>query len=403
MPSFTQKPGVQGGRFGGEEWRAKAAEDWADNQKDTVFYPVVYFATGKQRAFLLLPPILRIGSPSLLLAVVIKPHSWAVDIDKNNSVARTQLPLQLAWALVRRHLPSNLLLPPPLTSLFPQRLSTSLKDNPSTPSVSVSPRPSKRVKPTSLSPAVERPKECESRASSRASLWRMQPSRFTTTASLPSLPCTSLPPLPTSDTLTDPLRRTASSPPSRPSTRSLSSPTSTPSASSSPKPSAALPLPSQSVPPFSHPDKRRHLFGSNLLHRLLLTSPPPPPPPPHRRPKPSFPSPSVQPSLTGAPSSPSPLKRTSSSRPNLRTTTTASSTTRATSSTRRGRLCCLLAEGRRTWRLTEREEGGGASMRHARVRDQRVGRGREGRRRLSRMGWGRRARRRGGGRGLGTE
>ncbi|GAA5907901.1 hypothetical protein JCM6882_001521 [Rhodosporidiobolus microsporus] len=74
----TQKGGPRGGAFGGEEWRMKAAEEWADNQGEPV-YPVVYFATGKQ--------------------LIIKPHSWCIDIDKNNTVARTQLPLQLAWAL----------------------------------------------------------------------------------------------------------------------------------------------------------------------------------------------------------------------------------------------------------------------------------------------------------------
>jgi hypothetical protein len=51
MPSMTQKPaGLQGGRFGGEDWRMQAAEAWADAQKEPVLYPVVYFATGKQRA-----------------------------------------------------------------------------------------------------------------------------------------------------------------------------------------------------------------------------------------------------------------------------------------------------------------------------------------------------------------
>ncbi|GAA5824525.1 hypothetical protein JCM11251_000458 [Rhodosporidiobolus azoricus] len=73
-----QHGGPKGGAFGGEEWRMKAAEEWADKQGEPV-YPVVYFATGKQ--------------------LIIKPHSWCIDIDKDNTVARTQLPLQLAWAL----------------------------------------------------------------------------------------------------------------------------------------------------------------------------------------------------------------------------------------------------------------------------------------------------------------
>ncbi|GAA6034605.1 hypothetical protein JCM8097_005419 [Rhodosporidiobolus ruineniae] len=79
MPGFVSQGGkMRGGMFGGEEWRAKAAEEWAEKQEQ-VLYPVVYFATGKQ--------------------LIIKPHSWCIDIDKDNTVARTQLPLQLAWAL----------------------------------------------------------------------------------------------------------------------------------------------------------------------------------------------------------------------------------------------------------------------------------------------------------------
>ncbi|GAA5988260.1 hypothetical protein JCM10908_002134 [Rhodotorula pacifica] len=74
----SQKRKVAGGAFGGEEWREKAAEEWADKQAVEVF-PLVYFATGAQ--------------------VIIRPHSWCIDIDKENTVARTQLPLQLAWAL----------------------------------------------------------------------------------------------------------------------------------------------------------------------------------------------------------------------------------------------------------------------------------------------------------------
>lgn len=37
-----------GGAFGGEEWREKAASEWADQQEDEVF-PLVYFASGVQR------------------------------------------------------------------------------------------------------------------------------------------------------------------------------------------------------------------------------------------------------------------------------------------------------------------------------------------------------------------
>lgn len=98
MPGPTQKGGPKGGAFGGEEWRMKAAEEWADKQGEPV-YPVVYFATGKQRA---LPPSQSAVLSSSDLSrcappVIIKPHSWCIDIDKDNTVARTQLPLQLAW------------------------------------------------------------------------------------------------------------------------------------------------------------------------------------------------------------------------------------------------------------------------------------------------------------------
>ncbi|GAA5844694.1 hypothetical protein JCM9279_002884 [Rhodotorula babjevae] len=68
----------RGGAFGGEEWREKAADEWADQQEDEVF-PLVYFASGVQ--------------------LIIRPHTWCIDLDKYNTVARTQLPLQLAWAL----------------------------------------------------------------------------------------------------------------------------------------------------------------------------------------------------------------------------------------------------------------------------------------------------------------
>jgi hypothetical protein len=47
-PGQTQRKSAGGGMFGGEEWREKAAELWADKQGVEVF-PLVYFATGKQR------------------------------------------------------------------------------------------------------------------------------------------------------------------------------------------------------------------------------------------------------------------------------------------------------------------------------------------------------------------
>ncbi|GAA5935910.1 uncharacterized protein JCM15063_001846 [Sporobolomyces koalae] len=66
------------GRVGTEEWRIKAADQFMDEQ-DKVFYPLVVFASGKE--------------------IIVRPHSWCLDLDKWNSVARTQIPLQLAWAL----------------------------------------------------------------------------------------------------------------------------------------------------------------------------------------------------------------------------------------------------------------------------------------------------------------
>jgi len=47
----------RGGAFGGEEWREKAADEWADQQEDEVF-PLVYFASGVQRASSPLSPCL---------------------------------------------------------------------------------------------------------------------------------------------------------------------------------------------------------------------------------------------------------------------------------------------------------------------------------------------------------
>jgi len=35
----------------------------------------------------------------LARTVIVRPHSWCIDFDKYNTVARTQIPLQLAWAL----------------------------------------------------------------------------------------------------------------------------------------------------------------------------------------------------------------------------------------------------------------------------------------------------------------
>lgn len=92
------------GRVGTEEWRQKAAEDFMD-QQEKVFYPLVFFATGQEGQSPYSPsfpdPISVDDSASSLCPfsgiVIIRPHSWCIDFDKNNTVARTQIPLQLAW------------------------------------------------------------------------------------------------------------------------------------------------------------------------------------------------------------------------------------------------------------------------------------------------------------------
>ncbi|GAA5903502.1 DEAD/DEAH box helicase [Sporobolomyces salmoneus] len=70
--------GSGSGRVGTEEWREKAAEEFMDHQ-EKAFYPLVFFAVGKE--------------------VLIQPHTWCIDFDKANALGRTQIPLQLAWAL----------------------------------------------------------------------------------------------------------------------------------------------------------------------------------------------------------------------------------------------------------------------------------------------------------------
>ncbi|GAA5953293.1 hypothetical protein JCM3765_007464 [Sporobolomyces pararoseus] len=72
-----KKPGGSG-RVGTEEWREKAADSFIESQEEQCF-PQVIFANGRE--------------------VIIRPHSWCIDFDRNNTVARTQIPLQLAWAL----------------------------------------------------------------------------------------------------------------------------------------------------------------------------------------------------------------------------------------------------------------------------------------------------------------
>ncbi|CEQ42261.1 SPOSA6832_04063 [Sporobolomyces salmonicolor] len=86
------------GKIGSEEWRQRAADEFMDEQKDDV-YPVVFFACGEQgQSFscTLVQPSLTVAPRH---AVVIQAHSWCIDLDAHNAIARTQLPLQLAWAL----------------------------------------------------------------------------------------------------------------------------------------------------------------------------------------------------------------------------------------------------------------------------------------------------------------
>ncbi|KAL8292841.1 hypothetical protein RQP46_000535 [Phenoliferia psychrophenolica] len=73
-----RRKGAPGGGFGSEEWRAKAAEDWVEKQGEDML-PVVFWACGATKT--------------------VQPFCWVIDVDKDNTVARTQLPLQLAWAL----------------------------------------------------------------------------------------------------------------------------------------------------------------------------------------------------------------------------------------------------------------------------------------------------------------
>lgn len=91
-----KKPGGVG-RVGTEEWRQKAADEFMDKQ-DKVFYPLVFFACGKEGKSSLSQYLpnhdSRISHRSVVL---VRPHSWCIDLDKHNTVARTQIPLQLAW------------------------------------------------------------------------------------------------------------------------------------------------------------------------------------------------------------------------------------------------------------------------------------------------------------------
>ncbi|KAK4700120.1 ATP-dependent DNA helicase PIF1, partial [Phenoliferia sp. Uapishka_3] len=72
-----------GAQFGGMDWAAMEAERWLEEQKDGEEggkrLPVVQFDCGVTRT--------------------IGAHSWCLEIDPENWISRTQIPLQLAWAL----------------------------------------------------------------------------------------------------------------------------------------------------------------------------------------------------------------------------------------------------------------------------------------------------------------
>ncbi|ORY63819.1 hypothetical protein BCR35DRAFT_187160 [Leucosporidium creatinivorum] len=85
------------GGFGSEEWRETAAADFMDKQLEA-YLPVVFFAVGITR--------------------VVQPHTWCIDIDRENSVARTQIPLALAWSVILTRARLPLIAIAVLTSLF---------------------------------------------------------------------------------------------------------------------------------------------------------------------------------------------------------------------------------------------------------------------------------------------
>lgn len=92
------------GGFGSEEWRETAASDFMEKQLEA-YLPVVFFAVGITREFELSLPTScfalvisrRDESDSFALPGIVSPHTWCIDIDRENSVARTQIPLALAW------------------------------------------------------------------------------------------------------------------------------------------------------------------------------------------------------------------------------------------------------------------------------------------------------------------
>lgn len=85
----------KGGGWGTEEWRAKAAEDFMLKQKEQVL-PMVFFACGITSELLFWSGRAGAGADDAC-TVIVEPWAWVLDVDKDNAVARTQLPLALGW------------------------------------------------------------------------------------------------------------------------------------------------------------------------------------------------------------------------------------------------------------------------------------------------------------------
>lgn len=69
---------ARAGRERDEDFHRANNAEWRSRQGHTAL-PVVLFANGS--------------------TVIINPHTWTIEIDRDNYLARTQLPLALAWAM----------------------------------------------------------------------------------------------------------------------------------------------------------------------------------------------------------------------------------------------------------------------------------------------------------------
>lgn len=69
---------VRAARDRDEAWRKSAEDAWQEKQKHKAL-PVVLFANGA--------------------TVIVHPNTWTIEIDRDNYLSRTQLPLTLAWAI----------------------------------------------------------------------------------------------------------------------------------------------------------------------------------------------------------------------------------------------------------------------------------------------------------------